>query len=146
MRASSFIYAVAAGLSLGCNRPVSEIGPVALPPAKTHDTGDAPPSFELAAVEGVEVDDGFGAALIAEGEIVWIGAPHGEQGRVYAWNDSILTLAIERAGRAGAHLASTPSGPWFSAPLADPLAGQVIRPDGTSVDTVEPNAGIALSY
>lgn len=145
MRASSSIYALAAVLGLGCDRPVSEPGPLKFPAPQTHDTGDAPIAFGLTTAQGTELDDGFGSALIAESGFVWIGAPHGAQGRVYTWTDSVLTLAIEGEGRAGSHLALTPSGPWIGAPLAGPSAGQVIRPDGTVVETGEPNAGIALS-
>jgi len=145
MRASSPIYALVVGLSLGCNRPATEPKPLQFPATQTQDTGDARTVFGFTTVEGVEVDDGFGSALIAEDGLVWIGAPHGAQGRVYQWNDSGLTLAIEREGRTGSHLARTPSGPWIAAPLAAPSTGKVIRPDGTPVETGEPAAGIALS-
>ena len=101
----------------------------------------APIKAPIATLVSAEVDDGFGAAVAVHGGDVWIGAPHGPEGRLYRWASSEMTVAQSGSGRLGAHLSSTETSLLVSAPLSDRVTDQ----DGEQVFAGRPSVGIALS-
>ena len=88
-----------------------------------------------------ESDDGFGSAVAVYDGDVWVGAPHGPEGRVYRWSSDDLTPALAGPGRLGAHLPGTATSLLASAPLDD----RVLDQDGNTVHSGLSGMGIALS-
>ncbi len=91
-------------------------------------------------VTGPELDAGFGAAVATRGDRVWVGAPHGVQGVVYAIEGSRAIEVIAGDGRLGASLSLTADGGLAGAPLAD----QALDAAGAIVVT-GPAAGLAVA-
>ena len=86
-------------------------------------------------------DDGFGSAVAVYDGDVWVGAPHGTEGRVYRWSSDDITPALAGPGRLGAHLQATATSLLVSAPLDD----RVLDQDGNTVHSGLSGMGIALS-
>lgn len=91
-------------------------------------------------VTGAEPGAGFGAAVAAHGERVWVGAPHGARGAVYAIDGTRSVEVIVGGGRLGASLSLSAAGGLAGAPLAD----QALDADG-SVLATGPSAGLAVA-
>ncbi len=86
-------------------------------------------------------DDGFGSSVAASADAVWIGAPHGETGIVYRWDEKGLERATSGPGRLGAHIVHTGERLLVSAPMDN----RVVDQSGREVRSGLPSMGIALS-
>ena len=111
------------------------------------DPGPEPSELEmtLSAASSSYDDDGFGASLAVSADSVWVGAPHGNVGRVFRRTDAGVDLLLEGEGRIGSHLAHTPSGLWVGAPLVGSGAGLILGEDGDPVAMGLPGTGIVVS-
>lgn len=134
MRRASLLAAPLFGHFLGCTNPVD-------PPQGLSLVDRAPLQAPIATLVSAEVDDGFGAAVAVHDGDVWIGAPHGPEGRLYRWSSSEMAVVQSGSGRLGAHLSSTETSLLVSAPLSDRVTDQ----DGEQVFAGRPSVGIALS-
>ena len=114
-----------------------------------HDTGGGEPSdpvtVESRWLTSGTIDDGFGSAIVAGEDALWIGAPHGENAVVYRWADETLTVALTGEARLGSHLAWTEDGLWIAAPLVNSGEGAVLRLDGTRHTDGFGGTGITLT-
>jgi hypothetical protein len=117
-----------------CSRPQSN--PEALVQVDLH----APP-LTLSTLVSPASDDGFGQALAQSGNTLWIGAPHGPEGRIYAWDGNAMRIALAGDGRLGSHLATTDGSFLAAAPLSE----AVVDASGTRTHDGRPGTGIALS-
>lgn len=106
-------------LALACT------GPPAEPPVTT-----APASPADSSLSGVEADDGFGSALAGWGDRLWIGAPHGTEGRVHLLEEGVLREVLAGDGRLGATVAAGAWGAVAGAPLAADGGGELWSADG----------------
>lgn len=100
-----------------------------------------PTSLPTGTLVSAELDDGFGSAVAVHSGDVWVGAPHGVEGRLYRWSAEAIEMAQSGPGRLGAHLSSTGTSLLVSAPLAN----QVLDHEGQEVYSGRPSMGIALS-
>jgi len=134
MRCASLPAATLIAHTLGCtNTPA--------PPESLTLVERAPTQVVPTALTSPALDDGFGSAVAVKEGRVWIGAPHGEEARVYLWADDGMTEALTGTGRLGAHISSTPAGLLISAPLDD----TVVDETGMPLHTGPSGMGIALS-
>jgi hypothetical protein len=117
-----------------CSRPESTSRPLTQVTRKTLE-------IVLTTLSSPEHDDGFGSALAYGRGQLWIGAPHGSEGRVYSWDGAEMTLALSGDGRLGSHLAAKDQRVWVAAPLAN----QVTDQNGMVVTGEKSGVGIALS-
>jgi len=126
------------GCSPGCRQ-----GPEPI----VEETGDTqPPTDEpdMEVLRGSEADDGFGAALAWHDGTLWIGAPHGSEGRLYTHEDDVLTEVLSGEGRLGSALAAGPTGVVVGAPLADGGGGQLLDGDGEELWSAAGGTGLAV--
>lgn len=96
------------------------------------------------ALEGSTDGEGFGAAVAFVGEDLYIGAPHGDQGRVLRYRSGKLEDVVEADGRAGSALAGG-SALLIGAPLTDGGSGAVLDVDGSTLHTGS-SAGLAVAW
>ncbi len=112
-------------------------------PKPTEDTG-TPGESDLR-IQGLELNSGFGSAVLVQGVRVWVGAPHGEQGVVYRVKDDGLVEVVRGAGRLGSSLAMGSSGLEVGAPLRQEGLGAVVDGAGNVLVAGKGGTGLALA-
>ncbi len=126
------ISAVIGGLA-GCTR-----SPVNISGLTFIDRAEVP--IPVATITSPKLDDGFGTAVTAAMERVWIGAPHGDEGALYVWDEDELSIQLQGPGRLGSHLASSAESLWVAAPTQE----QVLSEAGAITHQGQSGMGIAL--
>jgi len=96
-------------------------------------------------VSGLELDSGFGAALLVQEDRIWVGAPHGVQGTVYRVNKAKLTQVVTGQGRLGSSLAMGGSGLRVGAPVRGEGLGAVVDSSGAVVVEGIGSTGLAMA-
>lgn len=134
MRCASLHTVALFGQLFGCTDPTD-------PPLGLDFVDRAPVQAPTATLVSPEIDDGFGSALAVFDDTVWVGAPHGAEGRVYRWSSDDMSVALSGPDRLGAHLSSTDDTLLVSVPLAD----RVVNQEGLEVQAGQASMGIALS-
>ncbi len=119
------------------NEPSPDVPGTGSPP----DTGDLP---ALIQVQSPSLDDGFGSALAIDGDVIWVSAPHGQEGHVYRIEGLALERVITGSGRLGSALAVGPDGVLIGAPLSGSAGGQVVDASGTVIMSGMGGTGLAL--
>jgi len=112
--------------------------------ADTDSDADTDADTDADPLMGSTDGEGFGAAVAFVGTDLYIGAPHGEQGRVVRYQAGKLTPVVTAGGRTGSALAGGDD-LLIGAPLTNSGSGAVLAVDGSTLLTGE-SAGLAVAW